>query len=82
MFDENWFSGSGPEGSGLGSGLSYDLGSGFSSGFSPKSSFASGSGPDFGSAWGSGEVYFSGLLGELANNKKAELQSKACVLRK
>jgi len=65
MFDEDWFSGSGPDGSGVSSGRSYDLGSGFSSGFSPESSFASGSGLDFGSAWGSGEVYiFLVLLGD------------------
>lgn len=74
---EDWFSGSGPDGSGLSSELSSDLGSGFSSGVRSESSFASGSGLDFGSAWGSGEVHCPGLLGKPANYQKAELQSEA-----
>lgn len=78
MFDD-WFSGSEPNGSGLSSELTSDLGSDLGSVFS-ESSFVSGSGLDFKSAWSSGEVYCCGLLSEPAN-KKAEIQSKASVLR-
>nr|XP_057924239.1 collagen, type XV, alpha 1b isoform X3 [Doryrhamphus excisus] len=49
----DWFSASGPDGSGLSSDLHYDLGSGLSSG--SEFSFASGSGHDSGSAWAWGE---------------------------
>lgn len=66
---EDWFSASGPDGSGLSSELSSDLGSDFSSGFSSESGFSSGSGLDFWSAWGSGKVSSPGLLGKPANNK-------------
>lgn len=78
---EDLFSGSGAEGSGLSSELYSGLGSGFSSGFISEAGIASGFGLDLGSAWVSGEVYCPGLLGKPANNKKAELQSKASVLR-
>lgn len=56
MFD-HWFSGSGPNGSGLSSELTSEFGSDLGSVFSSESSSVSGSGLDFVSAWGSGEVY-------------------------
>lgn len=61
---EDWFSGSGSEGSGLSSGLTahldLDLGSGLSSGFSSESSYGLSSEFDFRSTLGSGEVYSTG----------------------
>lgn len=68
---EDWFSGSGPDGSGSGSELSSVLSSDLSSAFSSEASFGSGSGLDFSSAWGSGEVY-TGLVSmeKQANSKR------------
>lgn len=72
---EDWFSASGSDGSGLSSDLTFDLGTGFSSGFSHESGF--GSGLDFDSASGSGEVYSPGLLGKPENNKRQNYSSKS-----
>lgn len=71
---EDWFSGSGPDGSGLSSEFSAVLSSDVSSSF--------GSGSDFESAWGSGEVYSTApVCLENQQTKKAEFQSKAGALR-
>lgn len=74
---EDWFSGSGSDASGLSSESFSDLGSGFSTGFTSEASFASGSGLDFGSAWGSGEVYCPCLLVKPANNKRQKYSQKS-----
>lgn len=72
MFEDE-FSAMWPDGSGLRSEVSPDLGAGFSSGFSSE---ASGSGSDFVSAWGSGEVYCPGLLWRPANSKRQNYSPK------
>lgn len=70
---EDLFSGSGPDDSVLSSDLTSalisELGYDFSSGFSSDSGSGSGSGLRFESAWGSGEVYYSGFLHKPENNK-------------
>lgn len=72
MFD-SWFSGSGPDESGLGPDLDSAIGSGLGSGLSYESSFGSRSELDFGSAWGSGKVQ------NFAHDYKRQMYSQRSV---
>lgn len=69
---EDWFSGSGPDGSGLSSEFSAVLTSDFGS--------SSGSDSDFESAWGTGEVYCPVCL-ENQQTKKGRISVSARALR-